>query len=197
METTDPRFEFRAFDDDFGLSEQLLQKHASEPVIRESSEIYIISSKTNTHNTKIRYRLLDIKRLLKTEKGLEQWSPVLKASFSLSKEIITEEIFKAFNTNPLNVNKAEYSLPEFITEIIQPHPDLTLVQVKKKRWGYIINNCLCELAEVYIDKSFLKTVAIESTEIAAILETKRMLQMDRYENLNYLAAIKLVLGIQK
>ena len=194
METTDPRFEFRAFADDFGLSEQLLQKHASEPVIRESSEIYIVSSKTNTHNTKIRYDLLEIKRLLKTEKGLEQWSPVLKAPFPLSKKIINE-LFFVFNTKPPQILKSEYSLPEFIEDIIQPHSDLYSVNVKKKRWGYMINNCISEFAEVQIYNKFIKTAAIESTEISDILETIKILQMDQYKNTNYLVAIKQILGM--
>ena len=194
METTNPRFEFRIFADELSFTEQLFQQHASEPVIRESSEIYIISSKTRTYNTKIRYDLLDIKRLLKTEKGLEQWSPVLKVSFPLSKKIINE-LFFVFNTRSPQILKSEYSLPEFIEDIIQPHPDLCSVNVKKKRWGYMINNCISELAEVHIDNKYIKTAAIESTKISDILETIKMLQMDQYKNTNYLVAIKQVMKI--
>jgi hypothetical protein len=194
METTNPRFEFRIFANKLSFTEQLFQQYASKPVIRESSEIYIVSSKTNTHNTKIRYDLLDIKRLLKTEKGFEQWSPVLKASFPLSKEIINE-LFFVFNTRPPQILKSEYSLAEFIADIIQPHPDLYSVNVTKKRWGYMINNCISELAEVQIDNKFIKTAAIESTEISDILKTIKMLQMDQYKNTNYLVAIKQVMKI--
>ena len=53
-------------------------------LIRESDEWYIMSAVTHQNNTKIRYEMLDVKQLLRTNKGLEQWRPHLKAEFPLA-----------------------------------------------------------------------------------------------------------------
>jgi len=189
MNTINPRFEFRVFALDLHETEQLIKKKGLKPRIRQSKETYIVSPKSNTYNAKIRHELLDIKKLLKTENGLEQWSPVLKEFFPLSKEII-EEILNVFGIDPLQKIKPEYSQSEFFEEIVQEIPDLYSVKVKKHRWGYMINNCICELADVYIEDMLVKTAAVESTVTSNIIETVRILQLDQYENTNYQAAIK-------
>ncbi|MFH1214155.1 MAG: hypothetical protein V1681_08690, partial [Candidatus Neomarinimicrobiota bacterium] len=82
-----PRWEWRAFAEEFPSAEQVLQSLECTR-IKESEEIYIIS-KNSCDNCKIRNSLMDIKVLEKTgEDGLELWKPVLKASFPLSFEIV-------------------------------------------------------------------------------------------------------------
>jgi len=39
-------------------------------------------------------------------------------------------------------------------------------------------------------------VSLESVDVPAILEGKRMLGLDEYENVNYLRAIKRVIGME-
>jgi len=186
----DPRYEFRAFTDDFGNTEKLMQDLSPVPLIRESKEIYIVSSKTNTHNTKIRYDLMDIKALIKTEKGLEQWKPVLKAEFPLDDQLILDRLFPAFNTPASEIVQQNYSLSEFITLIVNPHPDLRAVDVKKKRRGFMVNNCICEMADVWIDGKKIRTAAVESTVIQDVIDTLAILKLDSYPNTNYLRGIK-------
>jgi hypothetical protein len=190
MELTIPRFEFRAFAPDFGESEQLIFQLGGDPYIRESSEIYIISGNTNINNTKIRNDLLDIKALIRIEQGLEQWTPVLKAEFPISRDKIINELLPAFCVDLPELSKETYSITEFIDEIVIPHHELWAVDVKKKRFGYIINSCMCEIAEVYIQEQFVKTVAVESALLEDIIKTKEMLKLDAYKNTNYLVAIK-------
>jgi len=42
---------------------------------------YLISAATDRCNAKIRNALMDIKIMIGTHRGLEQWKPVLKAGF--------------------------------------------------------------------------------------------------------------------
>ena len=66
-----PRYEFRAFAQNFGLVEDKMRELYTVDSFRESSEIYIISKGIKS-NVKIHYNLLDIKVLLKEEMGLQQ-----------------------------------------------------------------------------------------------------------------------------
>jgi len=190
METTNPRFEFRAFARDFGETGHLFRQLGGDPFVRESDEIYIISENTNINNTKIRNDLLDIKTLIRIEKELEQWTPVIKAGFPIERDTIINDLFTAFCVDPPELSRTEYSLIEFIGEVIKPKPELTAVKVKKKRYGYIINKCICELAEVYINDEFIITAAVESTVVEDISKTREMLQLNNFKNTNYLVAIK-------
>jgi exopolyphosphatase/guanosine-5'-triphosphate,3'-diphosphate pyrophosphatase len=62
----------------------------------DSSEIYLASA-TSEGNPKIRDEKIDIKTLqLANDDGLEQWKPVLKASFSLSVDQLAE-VYRALN----------------------------------------------------------------------------------------------------
>jgi len=70
-----PRYEFRAFAQNFGLVEDKIRKLSELEKFRESSEIYILSGGNNESNIKIRFNTMDIKILVKEEKGLEQWNP--------------------------------------------------------------------------------------------------------------------------
>ena len=67
-----PRFEFRAFAQNFGMVEEKIRRLGKFEKFRESSEIYILSAANNKYNTKIRNNLMDIKFFLKDEKGLQQ-----------------------------------------------------------------------------------------------------------------------------
>ena len=68
MKEISPRFEFRAFAQNFGITEEKIKKHSDVKRFRESSEIYILSASNNENNTKIRYNTMDIKVFVKEEK---------------------------------------------------------------------------------------------------------------------------------
>ena len=69
MQENLPRYEFRAFAQNFGLVEDKIRKLSKLEKFRESSEIYIVSAGNTENNIKIRYDALDIKVFVKKEKG--------------------------------------------------------------------------------------------------------------------------------
>ena len=77
-----PRWEWRAFGEHFGAAEDGFA--ALEPErIQESDEVYLLSRLVD-ENVKVRDDLLDVKELERVNRdGLEQWTPVLKASFPI------------------------------------------------------------------------------------------------------------------
>lgn len=76
------RYEFRIWGDDLSNVAQQLEVLSVKAYPTETDEIYFVSNATDDCNAKIRFGLLDIKVLLKVERGLEQWSPIINAGSS-------------------------------------------------------------------------------------------------------------------
>jgi hypothetical protein len=190
-----PRFEFRTFAQNFGMVEEKIWRLAEFEKFRESSEVYILSAANNENNTKIRYNIMDIKVFVKKEKGLEQWSPRLKREFPIKAEILRDEVFPAFAVVAPEFSRSEYTLKQCLEDIIKPYPELAVARVHKRRFGYLIDGCMAEIAELLINSAAIKTVAVESIEIEAVLKAKERLGLQEYENVNYLLAIKRILGM--
>ncbi len=196
-EISKPRFEFRSFGQDFEEAAYLMGR-LSTPVPRkvwerESDEIYIVSKTNDVNNTKIRDGKMDIKTFVTEVDGLEQWNPLMKGEFPISADILKNEVFTAFMVESPKFDKKEYTFDEFM-EIINNHNDLQAVRVHKERYGYMVNNTICEVADVLINGAHIVSVNSESTEIEDIKKTIEDLELVGVENINYLQAIKRVIG---
>ena len=191
-----PRFEFRTFAQDFDIVERKMRELSPVEKVRESTEIYIVSSGNNKNNTKIRDDLIDIKELIKEKEGLEQWTPRIKSTFPMKADMICDGIFPAFGVEPPELKHNVYTLNQYLEEIVSPHPKLLAVQVFKRRFAFTINGCIAELGDVYINGAKIRTANIESVDIQAILKAKQMVGLQEYENTNYLMAIKRVIGME-
>lgn len=196
-EISKPRFEYRTFGQDLEEAAYLLSRK-SMPVPekvweRESDEIYIVSKTNDINNTKLRDGKMDIKTFVKSVDGLEQWNPLMKAEFPISKEILENDVFPAFMVEMPALDKATYTTEEFLA-MVDDHADLQTVRVHKERFGYMVNDTLCEVADVLINGAHIVSVNSESTEIEDIKKTMKDICVEDYENINYLQAIKRVIG---
>jgi hypothetical protein len=79
--------------------------------------------------------------------------------------------------------------------MIDAHPDLQAVKVHKQRFGYMVNNTICETGSVLINGARVETINSESTEIEDIKKTIKDVGLEGVENINYLQAIKRVTGM--
>jgi hypothetical protein len=109
---------------------------------------------------------------------------------------IAQKVFPAFGVDLPEFKRDEYTLQQFIDEIIRPHKDLVPVRVVKRRFGFMVNECITEYAELLINGAAIQTVAVESTDVEAILKAREMLGLQDYENVNYLRAIKRIIGME-
>jgi len=196
-EVSKPRFEFRSFGRDFA-EEAYRMSRLSMPVPekvweRESDEIYIVSRANDINNTKIRDGKMDIKTFVTEQEGLEQWNPLMKAEFPIPVATLKDEVFPAFQVEQPELGQAEYTMDEFL-EMIRNHPDLQAVKVHKERYGYMVNDTICEVGHVLINGAEVMTINSESTEIADILKTMEDVGLEGVENINYLQCIKRVIG---
>ncbi len=142
-----PRFEFRTFAQNFGLVETKMRQLSPVEKIRESSEIYIMSAGNNENNTKVRDNLMDIKVFVREQKGLQQWNPRMKGKFPMETAMICADVFPAFGVTLPEFNRDMYTLDQYLTEIIEPHPDLMAVSVFKRRFAFTINGCIAETGD--------------------------------------------------
>ncbi len=197
-EMSRPRFEFRTFGHNFSESASLMAElsipvpdHVSN---RKSTEIYIVSHKNNINNIKIRGGMMDIKTHVQTVQGLEQWNPLMKVEFPIKSTKLKADIFPAFQVKIQQLIKSEYTISEFL-KIINANFDLQVVRVDKERFGYIVNDTICEVANVQINGSKVVSISSESTEIKNILKTLEDIKLNQFENINYLQAIKRTIGM--
>lgn len=196
-EISKPRFEFRTFGQNFDNSAKRMAR-LSVPIPekvweRKSEEIYILSKTNDINNTKIRDGKMDIKTYVQTVDGLEQWNPLMKSEFPISKEVLENDVFPAFKVEMPLFTKNTYTLKEFLA-MIDAHKDLQSVKVKKQRFGYMVNNTLCEVGNVLINGAKVVTINSESTELEDIKKTIVDCQLEGCENINYLQVIKRIIG---
>jgi len=196
MEGIKPRFEFRTFAQNFGMVVEKMRRLSPVEKIRESTEVYIMSAGNNENNTKVRDKLMDIKVFVTEKEGLEQWNPLMKGEFPMSTEMIKNDVWPALGVEMPEFKRDEYTIDQYLEEIIRPHKDLAAVNIFKRRFAFTVNNCIAEHAQVYVNGALIETVNLESTEIPDILEGMKMLGVEEYENINYLLAIKRVIGME-
>jgi len=191
-----PRFEFRTFARGLGGVERRFRELSPMSGIRESAETYIMSKGNNENNTKIRDALMDIKVFVRADRGLEQWNPRMKGAFPMEAAVLRDDVFPAFGIDMPELERDVFTLEQYLAEVIEPHPGLQAVSVFKRRFGFTINDCIAELGDVYVNGARIQTANLESVDVEAILEGMKMVGLEGYGNINYLMAIKRVIGME-
>ena len=196
-EISKPRFEFRSFGQDFNEQAERMAR-LSIPIpeklwVRHSPETYIMSRTNDINNTKIRDGKMDIKTYVQTVDALEQWNPLTKTEFPVSAHFLKNNIFPAFQVKIPEQTKTEYTMDEFMA-VVKDHPDLQAVNVVKERFGYMVNDTICEVGNILINGAKVMTINSESTALDNIKKTIIDVGLDGVENINYLQAIKRVIG---
>jgi len=190
-------FEFRSFGQDFGNAEKNLLKLGSGVDPKENYDYYILSETNQTFNILIRKKSLIIKELIAKTEKLEKWNVNFRQEFPISKEIIENTFFPAIGIEAPQIEEKEYSIIDFIEEIVNEDPDLKLVEVFKSKIEYIHNNCNCEIANNLINGAFIKTFNIESENVDDVHTTLKEMEIeDSYSNTNYPLKIKQIIGLE-
>jgi len=194
MEKIIPRWEFRSFQTDFGKAEKFIRQHDVTRV-KESSEVYILSQNSND-NTKVRDELMDIKTPLRidSQTKLEQWTVLMKAGFPIHINELAL-VYKAFGLQMPFCENDEYTYRQYIEKLIKPNPNLRMVNVYKKRFGYLIDGCLVEIAEVKFDEIRKKTIGVEHIDPELVQQTVKKLDLSQFENINYIKEMKRTFGM--
>ena len=109
-----PRWEWRTFGESANAAEGRLALLDPER-IAESDELYMLSLQSDA-SVKVRDGLVDVKRLEAVDRnGLEQWRPVLKATFPLSPEDVSA-VLTELGVPEQEVASDAYTLERLISE---------------------------------------------------------------------------------
>jgi hypothetical protein len=188
------RYEFRVWGDGLdGLSDRLRSMSAMVEV-RESVETYLVSTTTADVNPKVRADLLDIKVLAGVTDGFEQWGVLRKAEFPVDAALLRSDVFAPFGLTPPTLDRDEYTAAQLVDEVVAPHDDLAAVVVSKRREIRSVDTCTGEISAALVAGRELQTVAVESTDLAALRELRRALGLDGEANVNYPRALGNLLG---
>ena len=180
------RYEFRIWDRDLASVRHEMERLASPSEAVESNEIYLISNATDCI-AKIRDELLDIKVLLKVERRLEQWSPILKAGFPLGASAMVQ-MFDSLKLIPPRLTKATYEFEDFLDEAVKR--GIATVKTSKLRSHFKFDRCQTEFAKVNIDAIGRETVAVESEDPEAVLAAITRIGIADRENVSYVRNIE-------
>lgn len=184
------RYEFRHFNTNLSRFRDLFRKNSSDEIKRRSDEKYIVSPEIDNYNFKLRFDKLDIKELLAVKGKLEQWYPIVKTGFPIEAQLVVEKICPLMHIHPEIVNQSQYDLDEFMSDIVSGQKHLYFADVLKSRFGYSINDCMAEYAEITINGKEIQTLSIESLDPEKILETMKLFGMEEMENVSYVKIVK-------
>src|SRR5262245_2365708 len=182
MSDIKPRWEWRSFGRRFGRAEGRL---AALPAgkVQESDEVYLLTGAGD--NVKVRDNLMDIKVMREVNPdGLEQWMPVMKASFPLAPSDAAT-VFEALEMRAPATPAEGWTLDAFLARCAVPDGPVRVVKVHKKRTRYTVGGCMAELSEVTANGKPTRTVAVESEDAADVLRVVRELGLGDYINTNY------------
>ncbi|MBQ2886056.1 MAG: hypothetical protein IJE43_20240 [Alphaproteobacteria bacterium] len=190
-----PRAEFRVFGKDIieNVKENMWNCKAVLYKARVMpAETYILSKNTDEANVKVRDNLLDIKtKTGETPEGYEIFQPRGKFTFPVKKDELAT-ILEHLKVE-ISLDKNEYTFDEFC-DIARNHPLLALVTVEKKRYGFSVNDVICEYAYVWMNGALVETACCESEDYTKMKTAVEALSIDKMPNTNYLKAAKKVIG---
>ncbi len=185
MATIIPRWEWRAFGTAFGPSEDAFAS-LTPTGVQESDELYLLPAPGARigDNVKVRDDLMDIKVLREVNAdGLEQWTPVMKASFPLPAAGV-RAVFEALRLETPPLVRDSYTLDQFTSDLATTS-GLRAVNVHKRRVRYSVGGCTSEVSDVVADGRPIRTVAIESEDAAAVIAAVRSVGLGDYVNTSY------------
>jgi exopolyphosphatase/guanosine-5'-triphosphate,3'-diphosphate pyrophosphatase len=186
-----PRWEWRTFGEDFGKTEALLAA-LTPGREQESDEVYLLSARSDA-SVKVRDAQMDVKQLEQVADGLEQWRPVMKASFPLPSADVLK-VLAALDVHPPPLVRDAYTIEEFIDDVVEPHADLRAVEVHKQRQHHLVGECMVELSEVTTTDGSARTIAIESEDPALVTATVAELGLAGRRNVSFARGLKQLTG---
>jgi exopolyphosphatase / guanosine-5'-triphosphate,3'-diphosphate pyrophosphatase len=193
MENSVHRWEWRAFGAHLDSAEQVFSSLTPLGDPSETEEIYLLGP--GDVNVKIRFALLDIKKLIEVdENGLELWAPISKSEFPMPAGDAAS-VFSAWGLPQPETKRDTYDLDHFLDELVAPHPELEIVTVRKHRVRYSVEGCMAESTSLTANGVHTKTIAAETEDRSAVLAAIDKLGMSGQINMSYNRGLRCLLGM--
>jgi hypothetical protein len=191
-----PRYEFRIFGNALSKVEDKIMALSPREMTRQMDSVYLLTPYKRKNNVKIREGIMDIKVLEQEHAGLQQWNPFLVGEFPLEADVIKTVVFPALGVESPVFERKEYTLKQFIAEVLIVDPDLAVAYVWKTRYAHTVAECITEIAEIKVNGASIKTICIESEDPGKVIEAKKLLGISSdIENVSYPLALKRIMGL--
>src|SRR4051794_811019 len=187
-----PRWEWRTFGNDFGAADEAL---AALPVdrVEESDDLYLLVREGDA-TVKVRSGLLDVKGLVAVDdNGLEQWTPVAKHRFPVSRDDVSV-VLAGLGVAAPSLDRETYTAAELLGEVVGPADALRAVMARKRRNRYVVGGCMAEICELETDEGSTRSLAIESEDPARVIAAVRSLGLDTRRNVCMVRGLKVLVG---
>ena len=188
------RYEFRLFAPDLAEVEARLRARAAPSRYRESLETYLLIPGRSDLNLKIRDGVLELKRLLQRERGLEQWHPEFRQEFPVSVNRLSERLEGHLNLAEPPSELGDWDAARFVHWVADPYIGVGVASLFKQRFGFELDGCLVEIDRLLVNGASLMSAAIESPDAEAVLALRNNLALQARENVGYVLALERVLG---
>ncbi len=193
MPDSPPRYEFRVWDENLEALKRRLEELGTHERFVNGTELYLVSRTTDKCNAKIRAGRLEVKRLVSETRGLQQWTPMLKAPFPLETSAIVI-CLACLTAASRPLTRSAYTTGEFLSEVVARSRILAPVSIFKRREIFSLDGCRAEFAAVTVptrpDATVRHTVAVESIDADRLIELASRLDIQRYPNRSYVQEIK-------
>src|SRR4051794_8115935 len=184
-----PRWEWRTFAGSVPSVEAVFD--TTETAVEESEELYLLAP--DGDNVKVRNGLMDIKVLRETDGyGLQRWEPVLKAPFPLDEEA-ARTVFHGLRV-PLPALPPEgLGLEAVLAAAGAGSPGgPRLLRVRKRRVRYALAGCQAERSVFEHEGRRATSIAVESTDPAAVMAAVAALGLSAYVNQDVRTGLRLL-----
>jgi exopolyphosphatase/guanosine-5'-triphosphate,3'-diphosphate pyrophosphatase len=189
-----PRWEWRTFGEQLGAAEAVLG--ALEPArVQDSDETYLLSLETDA-SVKVRDGLMDVKQLERVnEAGLEQWRPVMKASFPIAAGDVAA-LLSILGVPVPELARETYALDQLLDEVVRPSDSLRAVDVHKHREHFTPGGSMAERTQLTSGSRSTGTIAVESEDPALVSATVRELGLESRPNVCLARGLKTLVGFE-
>ena len=185
-----PRWEWRTFGNDFGAAEDTLGGLAVERA-EESDDLYLLF-RDGDATVKVRDGVLDVKGLLAVDDdGLEQWVPVGKHPFPVSRDDLAAALARLGVVAP-PLARETYTAEQLLDEVVPAIGALRAVMAHKRRAHYTVGGAMAELCELRTGAGSTRSLAIESEDPARVLAAVRSLGLEARANVCMVRGLKVL-----
>ena len=185
-----PRWEWRTFGNDFGAAEDTLGGLTVERA-EESDDLYLLF-RDGDATVKVRNGVLDVKGLLAVDDdGLEQWIPVGKHPFPVSRDDLAAALAGLGVVAP-PLARENYTAEQLLDEVVPAIGALRAVMAQKRRAHYTVGGAMAELCELRTGAGSTRSLAIESEDPAHVLAAVRSLGLEARANVCMVRGMKVL-----
>jgi exopolyphosphatase/guanosine-5'-triphosphate,3'-diphosphate pyrophosphatase len=186
-----PRWEWRTFDSEEGDLAGVFAG-LSPGKVEQSDELYLLS-RTSDASVKVRGGLMDVKELqARNEDGLEQWLPVMKASFPLAAGDVAR-LFGVLGATAPELGQDSYTLDD-VRALVGADPGLLALDVQKHRTRYTVDGVMAENSVIRAGRRARRTIVVEFEDPARVIGVARSGGMGARRNVNMASGLKAMVG---